>query len=119
MALYIYIYITVVSSTKLLLKREGSSKGIVQVLVRSTDLGSAKPGFHFIPLDKRITFLDGMEQVAIDFYWRSESFGPGVFTICFELSVLTGRAVPGINAVAQLTIENGVNHQSIKTKDSM
>ena len=96
------------AATKLLIKRSGNSSGVVQVLVRTSDQGNAKPGLHYVPIDKRNSFLDGEEQMALDFEWRPENFSPGVFSICFELSVLTGRAIPGTNAVAQLIIENPV-----------
>ena len=103
---------TIDGVVSLRLLRAGNTKGTIQLLIRTSGSGSAKSGVHYLPMDKRVTFADGVEDIVVEFYWKPEAIPIGSVTIGFELSVMQGKGMPGDDATAILTIESAGRKQA-------
>lgn len=69
-------------------------------------------GSQFTPFEKVVTFNEGVNEMVVEFYWKSDVNIQGVATIIFEMKVVSGKAFVGHCAEAVLVIEAPVKAPS-------
>ncbi|KAI3630823.1 hypothetical protein MIR68_012258 [Amoeboaphelidium protococcarum] len=94
------------------LRRTRGVRGVISVKVTSTERGSAQMGSQFTPFEKVVTFNEGVNEMVLEFYWKSDVNIQGVATIIFEMKVVSGKAFVGHCAEAVLVIEAPVKAPS-------